>query len=361
MVICNNCGATLTDALGFCSECGAAVQNRSAAVSSQTMERATESTLSYPIGHSSNQGFSGDSAAAVEPTTHPASGSSAKIVIVLGGVIVLLVVIIGLLALRRNASPDSPENLAASLRKAIDSGRLVDGSPGDAYSYFARLNALDPQNKAISEGKPRLLPQLRQLGDDVFRKRAELSLEILSEPDWVRAQHAYEWGHALEPADKAIEARWKYASANAARVQGRRAEAESDFKLAIQLDPSWALPQNDLGYLLALSGNYSDAIAFYERAINLKSDWDIPYNNMGTAYFYLKQPDRAIDWYKRAIEVNAQWATPHAWLGGILQDRNLLAEAIQEYQTTLNLYNPSRDRIKTTEIEERISKLQKRL
>ena len=82
---------------------------------------------------------------------------------------------------------------------------------------------------------------------------------------------------------------------------------------------------------------------------------------MGTAYFYLKQPDRAIDWYRRAIEVNAQWATPHAWLGGILQDRNLFAEAIQEYQTTLNLYNPSRDRMKTAEIEERISKLQKRL
>ena len=361
MIICNNCGATLTDALGFCSECGAAVQNRSAAFS-QTVERAKEPELSNPITYNSNPGLAGaDSAAAVEPTIHTGSGSSTKIIIALSGVIVLLAAIIGVLALRRNASPNSPENLAASLRKAIDSGRLVDGSTDDAYSYFARLNSVDPQNKAISEGKSRLLPQLRQLGDDVFRKRAELSLEILSEPDWVRAQHAYEWVHALEPADKAIEARWKYASANVAKVQGRRAEAESDFKLAIQLDPSWALPQNDLGYLWALSGNYSDAIPFYQRAINLKSDWDIPYNNMGTAYFNLKKPDQAIDWYRRAIEVNPQWATPHAWLGGILQDRDLFADAIQEYQTTLNLYNPSRDRMKTAEIENRITQLQKRL
>lgn len=347
MIHCNSCGAALTDGLRFCSDCGAEVQNPSATVSSQTVAEP--------------DAISDTSSGNIEPTVRT-THSSTKIVVALGGVIVLLVVIIGVLALRRNNSPNSPENLAASLRKAIDGGRLVDGSTDDAYSYFAKLNAVDPQHKAISEGKTRLLPQLRQIGDAVFKKRAELSLEILSEADWVKAQHAYEWAHALESADKAIEGRWKYASANVAKAQGRRAEAESNFQSAMQLDPSWALPQNDFGYLLAQRKSYQEAIPYYQRAISLQPDWDIPYNNMGTAYFNLpKKKDDAIQWYRRAIEINPQWATPHAWLGGLLEDQQLFADAIQEYQAVLNLYNPNRDKIKTVEFENKISKLQQRL
>lgn len=289
------------------------------------------------------------------------SRSSTKIIIVaFGGATILLIAIIGLVSLRRNSSPNSPDNLAASLRKSIESGRLVDGSSDDAYSYFTRLNVLDPQNKAINEGKTRLLPQLRQLGDNVFRKRAELSIEILSEQDWIKAQHAYEWAHTLEPADKAIEARWKYASANVAKTQGRRADAESNFNTALQLDSSWALPQNDLGYLWASSKRYSDAIPLYQRAIDLQPDWDIPYNNMGTAHYYNQNDDVAVEWYKRAVEVNGQWATPHAWLGTIFEKKKLTTEAIQEYQTTLNFYNPSRDRIITADIQKKISLLEAR-
>lgn len=346
MIHCNSCGAALTDGLRFCSDCGAAVH--SATLSSQTIEEEPN-----PISDTSSDGD-------VEPTVR-AAHSSTKIIVALGGVIVLLVVIIGVLSLRRNNSPNSPETLAASLRKAIDSGRLVDGSTDDAYSYFAKLNAVDPQHKAISEGKARLLPQLRQIGDAVFKKRAEFSLEILNEEDWVKAQHAYEWAHALESADKAIDAKWKYASANVAKAQGRRAEAESNFRAAVQLDPSWAVSQNDLGYLLTQRESYSEAIPFYQRAISLQPDWDIPYNNMGTVYFRLRKKDDAIQWYRRAIEVNPQWATPHAWLGGLLEERQLFADAIQEYQAVLNLYNPSRDKIKTVEFENKISKLQERL
>ncbi len=346
MIHCNSCGAALTDWLRFCSDCGAAVQNHSATVSSQTGEEPDR--------------ISDTSSSAVDPTVRAAPAST-KIIVALAGVIILLVAIIGVLALRRNNSPNSPENLAASLRKAIDSGRLVDGSTDDAYSYFAKLNAVDPQHKAISEGKVRLLPQLRQIGDEVFKKRADLSLEVLSEADWVKAQHAYEWAHALESADKVIEAKWKYASANVARAQGRRADAESNFRAATQLDPSWAVSQNDLGYLLAQRENHSEAIPYYQRAISLQPDWDIPYNNMGTAYFNLKRKDEAMQWYRRAIEVNPQWATPHAWLGGLLEDQQLFAEAIQEYQAVLNLYNPSRDKIRTAKFENDISRLQKRL
>jgi len=84
---------------------------------------------------------------------------------------------------------------------------------------------------------------------------------------------------------------------------------------------------------------------------------------MGLSFGYgnATKKDDAIQWYRRAIEVNPQWATPHAWLGGLLEEQQLFADAIQEYQAVLNFYNPNRDRIKTVEFENKISKLQQRL
>ncbi|MGA9996374.1 MAG: tetratricopeptide repeat protein, partial [Pyrinomonadaceae bacterium] len=257
----------------------------------------------------------------------------------------------------RSSASNSPENVAASLQSAVDGGRLVTLSSDDAYTYFFRLRNLEPQEKILSEIKPKVLPQLRRLGDEVFGKRVSMGLEVLTERDWTIALRAYEWAHVLEEGDKAIEARWKYAEGRVAEAQNRRDDAQNSFYAATQLDSSWALPVNDLGYLYVLNRRYSEAIPYYQRAISLQPGWDIPYNNMGTANYYLKNYEAAEMWYRKAIEVNANWATPHVWLGSIYENRGLKSTAIEEYQTTLNLYNPNRDRINTVEIQNKINAL----
>ena len=370
MIICNSCGTPLSDGLTFCIECGAAVPNR------QPATRAAESTIELKAPAISNAlpantwddylsntapqtiGSGSDSGLTAATAPPPRKTAAPKIVmLVIGGAIVADLATIAILTSRSRSSATSPDSVASSLQSAIQSGRLVTLSNDDAYSCFFRLKSLDPQHKDLTEVKSRVLPQLRALGDEVFRRRVTTALELITERDWTIALHAYEWAHALEAGDRSIEARWKYAGGHLARLQGRRDESQNSLYAATQLDPSWACPQNDLGYAYATSKKYSDAIPFYQRAINLQADWDIPYNNMGTAYYYLRNFDTAEAWYRRALEVNSQWATPHAWLGSIYENKKLKEAAVQEYQTALNLYNPSRDRINTPELETKINSL----
>jgi tetratricopeptide (TPR) repeat protein len=280
--------------------------------------------------------------------------------LVLGLTIIAAIAIIGLFLVgsRFSSTSQSPDGVAASLQSAIQNDRLVTLSGDDAYTYYFRLQNLDPHHSSLSEVKPQVLPQLRKIGDDVFRRRVDFSLESITEQDWTRAMRAYEWAHTLEPGDKAVEARWKYAAGDLARLQGRLHEAEVNLYAATQIDPSWAPAQNDLGYLYAFNKRHRDAIPYYQQAINLQSNWDIPYNGMGTAYFRLGNPDVAETWYRKAIEVNSRWATPHAWLGSIYENKKLYGAAIDEYQTAINLFDANRDRIDTTELGNRLSLLQ---
>jgi len=370
MIICNSCGTPLSDGLTFCAECGEAAPNRQPAV----LTRAAESTIEMETpattnalppnaweNYSSNTptqaiGSANELVAAAAPPSRK-TATPKIVMLVIAGTVIAVLGTIAILASRSRSSATSPDSVASSLQSAIQSGRLVTLSNDDAYSYFFRLKGLDPQHKALTEVKSRVLPQLRALGDEVFQRRVTTALELITERDWTIALHAYEWAHVLEVGDKTIEARWKYAGAHLARLQGRRDESQNSLYAATQLDPSWASPQNDLGYSCALSKKYSDAIPYYQRAINLQADWDIPYNNMGTAYYYLRNYDTAEAWYRKALQVNAQWATPHAWLGSIYENKRLNDAAVQEYQTALNLYNPNRGRINTTELETKINNL----
>jgi len=364
MIICNHCGTPLSEGLDFCTECGAAAPSQRAPepASTQGVVAGPDTTVSATPGHLPDYSNIDNTGAASSVSSPANAASTPKVALLVGGaVLIALVSVIAAISFR-SASPrdPSPASLALSLQNAIQNGRLVNLANDDAYTYYFQLKSLDPQHKVLNEIRPVVLPQLRTLGDEVFRRRVELSLEILSEQEWTRAQRAYEWAHALEPTNKLIEARWDYATGHVFRLQGRRSEAQTSLTAALQLDPSWAAPQNDLGYLLVLSKRYSEAIPYYQQAIKLQSGWDIPYNNLGTALYYQKNYDAAEAWYRSAIGLNAQWATPHAWLGSIFENRKQNDVAVQEYQTALQLYNANRDRINTVELTNKVSALQQR-
>jgi Tfp pilus assembly protein PilF len=376
MMICSNCGTPLGDALKFCSECGAASPAHAGTALAQSAAikpSAAASVETNPVGSSRVTDYSQNNpppptqneySQAFPPSTMPSGAHKSRtVMLVLGLTMFAAIAIIGLFVVRSrfSSTSQSPDGVSASLEGAIQNGRLVTLSSDDAYTYYFRLQNLDPQHRSLSEVKSRVLPQLRTIADDIFRKRVDFSLELITEQEWTRAMRAYEWAHALEPSDKSIEARWKYAAGDLARIQGRIDEAQANLYAATQLDPLWAPAQNDLGYLHVLNKRYTDAIPYYQRAINLQSNWDIPYNGMGTAYFRLEQYDVAESWYKKAIAVNGRWAAPHAWLGSIYENKKLYEAAIEEYQTVLNLFDAKRDHIDITEIRNRVSMLQRGL
>ncbi|HXI22516.1 MAG TPA: hypothetical protein VNG71_01485 [Pyrinomonadaceae bacterium] len=296
------------------------------------------------------------------------------LIVILAGAGLLLVALVVYLAAhsssRSNASPargasaSSTDDVASALNRAIEGGSLVNLSGDDAYSHFTRLTAMDPRHQALSNAKSRVLPQLRSMGEGIISKKVKHSGEV-SEQDWMTLVRAYEWAHLLEPSDKALEARQKYAQGKLAEAQSRRNEAWQNFSAATQLDPAWAVPQNDLGFWTTQDSSsgkqkWSNAIPYYERAISLQADWEIPYNNLGTAYFYLDNLDAAEGYYRQAIQRNSNWARPHKWLGDIYERKNDFSTAVREYQTAVDLYNPNTDSLRIDLVQKEIARLHAR-
>jgi tetratricopeptide (TPR) repeat protein len=288
----------------------------------------------------------------------PSAQSTMKVLIGLISVIAVLAIAIAVY-FALGSSPAS--KTAAALQSAYNNNQLVTMSNNDAYSYYMQLKGLEPSHKALAEIGQKALPNLRSMGEEVFRRKVQTNVEKLSDQDWVKTQRVFEWAHDIAPGDKQLEARWRFASGEAAKSQKRNDDADRAFSAAAQSDPSWALPQNSLGLLRSENRRWAEAIPYYQRAIDLNPNWEIPYNNMGTAYFYLKDYDAAQGWYQRAVQANPNWARPHYWLGQIYQQRNWKPQAIEEYQKALNLdsnnYSITSD--EQVNIQKRIAQLQR--
>jgi len=353
MIFCNVCGNPV-EASDACKECG---------------------NVAVGVAGFKEQGGSNTSASDEDPADSQIdtvqSGSAKepglpKSVMVLGAGagIVAVALLIYLVSHSQNSSTSGAaraNDLAKALNQAIDSQRLITLTDDDAYTYYTQLASSDPQHTALSNAKTKVLPQLRNLGQAIIQKKVDHSGDV-SEQDWRRLLRTYEWAHLMEPTDKSLEARLNYAQGKLDEAQNRKSEAWQHLLTSTQLDTSWAVPQNDLGYLTTqqkstTKDKWSNAIPYYQRAISLQPDWEIPYNNMGTAYFYLDNFDEAERYYRQAVERNSTWARPHKWLGDIYTKKNNLSAALQEYETAKTLYNPSTDSLDTEYIQRRITQL----
>jgi tetratricopeptide (TPR) repeat protein len=322
--------------MSFCTECGAATP---AAINAASPP--PQFTYGYGAAPARAREVPAPEPEVIEapPIPAPAAqvqapGSNKAIVGLLGVVAMVAVAIAVYFALR--STPES--RLAKAMNNSVASGRLVAMNEGDdAYSYYKQLRAIDPTHSALKEIAPKVLPQLKSMGEEVFRRKMAVMVEPLTTDDWMKTLRAYEWAHALDPNDKQIEARWKFAEGETAKAQNRKDDADRSFAAAARISPNWALPQNSMGLLRMENKRYSESVPYFERAINLQSNWEIPYNNMGTAYFYQKDYDTAESWYQRASQMNPQWARPHYWLGSIYENRKWYQMAIDEYETALNL------------------------
>ena len=347
MIICNSCGGIVEERARFCVECGAGV-----AIASDYTAQPTQQMSPALPAHALNSGSMGTAATPAKeqinaaPVTLPvaesettglvSSTSQGNMKILIVGIVLVAVVAIG--AAVYFAFQNSPTaKAAAALQSAIASGRLVTTTNDDAYFYYIQLKTLDPTHRTLREIAPQVLPQLRSMGNEAFRKKATVNTEKLTDQDWARMVRVYDWARQLDTHDKSLEAQWKFAEGEVAKSQKRFDEAERHFSAAAQIDSSWALPQNSLGLLRSESRRWADAITYYQRATELQPEWEIPYNNMGTSYFYLKSYDTAEQWYNAALSRNPNWARPHYWLGCIYQNKGQKSEAISHYQAALKL------------------------
>jgi len=125
------------------------------------------------------------------------------------------------------------------------------------------------------------------------------------EGDYDRAVELYKNSLELHPTAEAHTfLGWTY------HYQGKIEDAIAECKRAIEVDPDFGNPYNDIGsYLIAL-GRHDEAIPWLERAIAAPryDPHHYPYFNLGRAYYAKGMINRAREYFQEALRIEPRYA-----------------------------------------------------
>ncbi len=91
--------------------------------------------------------------------------------------------------------------------------------------------------------------------------------------------------------------------------KGKHDDAIRECKRAIQIDPEFGNPYNDIGSYLIEKGLLDDAIPWLEKAIHAKryENYCYPYYNLGRVYERKGDWFRALGSYESSLKANAEY------------------------------------------------------
>ena len=123
-------------------------------------------------------------------------------------------------------------------------------------------------------------------------------------------------------------------------VIGEYEQAIDLFSESIELYPT-AEAHTFRGWSLSMLGRLEQAIAECKTAIELDPDYGNPYNDIGTYLIDLGQAEQAVPWLKKAMRAKRYccYQFPHFNLGRILLMQGRIAEARQSFKRAL-AYDP---------------------
>jgi superkiller protein 3 len=120
--------------------------------------------------------------------------------------------------------------------------------------------------------------------------------------------------------------------------QGKLAEAITEFRQAVTLDPGYAPAWRNLGFALDKQGQVDEAVAAYQKALQLEPDLNA-HNNLGVLYDKQGRHEQAIQEFEKALKLDPANATIRKNLEtarqnqGITQERQArIAQAQKEAQ-----------------------------
>ncbi len=118
---------------------------------------------------------------------------------------------------------------------------------------------------------------------------------------------------------------------------GQPDKAEEAFQKAVELEPSKARYQNELGVAQAMQGKLDAAIVTFSRAIDAEPSDALGYYNLGYAYERSRRWDGAIAAYQKAIAIRPQYPQALNNLTHVLRQAGRTAEAIEAGQKAIAL------------------------
>jgi protein O-GlcNAc transferase len=118
---------------------------------------------------------------------------------------------------------------------------------------------------------------------------------------------------------------------------GQLETAIACLRQATARQPDWAAAHNKLGNLLFMTGRYKEAIAAYERTIELQANHAEALNNLGVALCMERRHGEAIEACRKALALRPDWAEAQYHLGVALGGAGQLEAAIEPFRRALAL------------------------
>jgi serine/threonine protein kinase/tetratricopeptide (TPR) repeat protein len=116
-----------------------------------------------------------------------------------------------------------------------------------------------------------------------------------------------------------------------------RLAAETEFRRAIELNPSYAEAHHWYGLLLATKGRFNDALGEMKQAQELDPLSPIINTNTGWILYFAREYDRAIPIYQKTLEMDPEFAGAHVKLAWAYEQKGLYDGAIAEFRKALIL------------------------
>jgi Tfp pilus assembly protein PilF len=119
---------------------------------------------------------------------------------------------------------------------------------------------------------------------------------------------------------------------------GELEEAIECYRRSLEVAPS-AEAHTFLGWAYSHRDDLNGAIEECFRAIEVDPSFGNPYNDIGAYYIQLRRYDEAIPWLKRAMEAERyeSYHYPHLNLGRVYVRKGMFDEAMQEFEQALEI------------------------
>ena len=123
------------------------------------------------------------------------------------------------------------------------------------------------------------------------------------------------------------------------QMRGEFEFAIEHYKRSIEAYPT-AEAYTFLGWTYSFQGKLNEAIAECKKAIEVDPEFGNPYNDIGAYLIELERYDEAIPWLERAIEAKRYEPRhyPHYNLGRVYLIKGMIKKALEEFQKALEVY-----------------------
>jgi tetratricopeptide (TPR) repeat protein len=196
----------------------------------------------------------------------------------------------------------------ADIRKSIDYlQKAIDKDPTYALAYAG-----------LADAYTTLPSYTNDTGLDSYPRARAAALKALELDESLAEPHAT-LGTVL------LEHEWNFA------------EAEKEFKRAIELNPSYATAHHWYAEYLLATGRNDEALAEIKRAQELDPLSLIINGIVGVVYSVRGENDQAVAQLKKTIEMDPNFARSHLFLAEVYRDQGRFEEAIDEQEKHLTL------------------------